>query len=414
MNMETLTTTAVPVGELLTYHRNPRRGNIPVIAESLEVLGQYKPIVVNAGTHTGRPNEVLAGNHTLLAARQLGWESVQVVHVDVDEETAARIVAVDNRSSDLATNDDELLAELLASLPDLTATGYSSEDLDALLASVDTSVPIKGDPDDAPDLPIEPVTEPGQMWELGPHRLLCADATDADAVAAFMDGDLADCMWTDPPYGVSYVGKTKDALTIRNDGAENLEALLDAAFAAADQVLRPGAPVYVAHPPGPLSLDFARAFLNAAWSLRQNLIWVKDQMVLGRSDYHYRHEPVLYGFTAGGEGRLGRGGDRWYGDNAQTSVFEVPRPSRSEVHPTMKPVDLITAHLNNSCRPGGLVYEPFGGSGSTLIAAHMTRRAARVVELDPAYADVICRRWQEATGHAPLRDGVEHDFTQGG
>lgn len=401
--------TTVPIEELTTYHRNPRRGNIGAIAESLERLGQYRPIVVNTGTHTGRPNEVLAGNHTLHAARDLGWETVDVVTVDVDEDTAARIVLVDNRSADLATNDDEVLAALLADLPDLAGTGYDQADLD-LLQAVSRSRAMVTDPDDAPEVPDDPAVEPGQVWHLGPHRLLCGDSTDGLAVQAMMAGDHADCMWTDPPYGVSYVGKTKDALTIQNDGSGGLPELLAGSFAVATAALRPGAPVYVAHA-DMARVVFETAFVQAGWLFRQNLIWVKNTMVLGRSDYHYRHEPIMYGFTPGGEGRLGRGGDRWYGDNAQTSVFEVPRPSRSEAHPTMKPVALITAALENSCPPGGIVYEPFGGSGSTLIAAHMTGRTARVVELDPAYCDVIAARWQAATGTLPrLEGGAEHDF----
>lgn len=404
---------AFPLEALQPYHRNPRRGNVEAIAESLERLGQYRPIVVNVGTHTGRPREVLAGNHTLLAARHLGWEKIDGVTVDVDDDTAARIVVVDNRTADLAENDDEALAALLSDLPDLAGTGYDEGDLEALLTSSREPGEINGDPDDVPDTPAEPVSKPGNVWLLGPHRLLCGDSTDPAAVEAMLAGDRADCMWTDPPYGVDYVGKTKDALTIQNDGAEDLPALLAGAFAVASVALRPGAPVYVAHPPGPLSLEFARAFLEAGWSLRQNLIWVKDTLVLGRSDYHYQHEPILYGFTSGGEGRLGRGGDRWHGDNAQTSVFAVARPSRSEAHPTMKPVDLIVPALENSCPPGGIVYEPFGGSGSTLIAAHAAGRTARVVELDPHYVDVICARWQKATGELPvLEGGAEHDFLQ--
>lgn len=152
---------------------------------------------------------------------------------------------------------------------------------------------------------------------------------------------------------------------------------------------------------------------DAGWLFRQNLIWAKNTLVLGRSDYHYRHEPILYGFAAGGEGRLGRGGDRWHGDDAQTTVFDVDKPSRSEDHPTMKPVELIVRMLTNSCPPRGIVYEPFGGSGSTLIAAHQTGRVARVVELDPRYVDVICRRYQEHTGTKPVLEstGEEHDFT---
>jgi site-specific DNA-methyltransferase (adenine-specific) len=248
---------------------------------------------------------------------------------------------------------------------------------------------------------------------LGPHRVLCGDSTDITAVEAMLDGDRCHIMWTDPPYGVDYVGKTKQALTIRNDGAGDLPELLAGAFAVATAALRSGAPVYVCHAPGPLATTFAEAFTTAGWSLRQNLVWVKDIMVLGHSDYHYRHEPILYGFTPGGEGRRGRGGDAWFGDNAQTSVLEVPKPPRSGDHPTMKPVELITRCLANSCPPRGLVFEPFGGSGSTLIAAHQHGAQARVVELDPRYADVICRRYQEHTGTLPvlLSTGDEHDFT---
>lgn len=404
----------IPLDDLQPYYRNPRRGNIPAIAESLRTLGQYRPIVVNEGSHTGRPLEVLAGNHTVYAARELGWDTIDAVTVDIDEDTAARIVLVDNRSADLATNDDEVLAALLADLPDLAGTGYDDADLAALLASAGGPGRVHGDPDDAPSLEDDATSEPGQVWHLGPHRLLCGDSTEAAAVEALFAGDRADCMWTDPPYGVDYVGKTKDALTISNDGAEGLPALLAGAFAVAAGALRPGAPVYIAHPPGPLSRDFADAFLDAGWLLRQNLVWVKDAMVLGHSDYHYRHEPILYGFTADGEGRLGRGGDRWHGDHAQTSVFEIPKPPRSSEHPTMKPVELITRCLENSCPHGGLVYEPFGGSGSTLVAAHMTGRIARIVELDPRYVDVICRRWQNATGKLPRLDGgQEHDFAGG-
>lgn len=412
-----LTVTTAALDSLQPYHRNPRRGNTAVIGESLDRLGQYRPIVVNAGTYTGREREVLAGNHTFFAAQKLGWDTIDIVTVDVDEDTATRIVVADNRTSDLATYDEELLAALLQELPDLDGTGFTDAALEEMLAELaagDGHVPILGDPDDAPDLPDEAdaITEPGQVWELGEHRLLCGDSTDQAAVEAFMGGDRADCMWTDPPYGVDYVGKTKDALTIRNDGAKGLEALLAGVFATAVAVLKPGAPAYVAHSDSRRG-TFETEFTAAGFSFRQNLLWVKDTMVLGHSDYHYRHEPILYGFAPGGEGRLGRGGERWYGDNAQTTVFEVPKPARSEVHPNMKPVDLIVLMLENSSRPGAMVFEPFGGSGSTLIAAHMTRRVARVVELDPRYVDVILRRWQEATGVRPRLDGAEHDFAGG-
>jgi site-specific DNA-methyltransferase (adenine-specific) len=293
----------------------------------------------------------------------------------------------------------------------LEAASYSEADLNALLAG--QRVPEKRtDPDAVPDAPAEPVTVLGDVWLLGPHRLLCGDATDMAAVGAMLDGDRCDCMWTDPPYGVEYVGKTKNALTIENDGADDLPGLLAGAYAVATAALKPGSAVYIAHPAGALFMVFAQAFFNAGWRFHEGLVWNKNTMVLGHSDYHFKHEPIMYGYTAG-EGRRGRGGQGWYGGDAQVSVFDIPKPSRSEDHPTMKPVELVTRHLANSCPPGGLVYEPFGGSGSTLIAAYGLNQAARVVELDPVYCDVICRRYQEHAGTKPVLEstGQPHDFT---
>lgn len=390
----------VPVDSLEYYPGNPRVGNVALIAESLRLNQQYAPIVVQRSTRY-----VLAGNHTLKAATSLGWPDIDAVLLDVDDEHARKIVLSSNRTADVGTYDDQALAELLESLEgDYEGTGYDEEDLAGLLADVQELPAVLNDPDDVPETPPEPLSQPGDAWCLGPHRLLCGDSTDIAAVETMLDGDRCDCMWTDPPYGVNYVGKTADALTIQNDGEADLTELLAGAFAVATAALKPGAPVYVAHPPGALSLTFRLAFDDAGWSFRQGLIWLKNTIVLGRSDYHYKHEPILYGFTAGGEGRRGRGGDAWFGDNAQTSVFEVPKPARNADHPTMKPTELVAMALRNSCPPGGLVYEPFGGSGTTLIAAHTTGRIARVCELDPRYVDVILKRWAALTGDDPVRD----------
>ena len=203
---------------LQPFHGNPRRGDVDAIARSLEVNGQYRPIVVNIGTKTGRPLEVLAGNHTLAGAVRLGWSSIDATTVDVDDDAAARIVLVDNRTNDLATVEDAALAYLLSSLPDLDGTGFDQAAFDALLATVLEPVALN-DPDDAPGLPAEPVSVPGDVWLLGKHRVVCGDATDIGAYDAILGGARPDCVWTDPPYGVEYVGKTKDALTIENDGA---------------------------------------------------------------------------------------------------------------------------------------------------------------------------------------------------
>lgn len=394
---------SVPVGELCTFKRNPRRGDVAAIASSLERWGQYRPIVVNTGSLTGRPNEVLAGNHTLLAARSLGWESIECAVVDVDEKTAAAIVLADNRLADLGEYSSDDLHALLSGLDDLTGTGYFDADLEDLERELFPPAP-RTDPDDSPEVPVEPVSELGWVWELGPHRLLVGSATDEVAVRGLVGGDRPDCVWTDPPYGVDYVGKTKDALTIRNDGAVGLGELLEGAFRVVVGVCRPGAPVYVAHADTE-RLTFESAMRGAGLLVRQNLVWVKNTLVMGRSDYHYKHEPVLYGFTPGGSGRLGRGGERWFGDHRQTTVFEVDKPARNADHPTMKPVGLIVAMLGNSLPPGGVVFDPFAGSGSTLIAAHGRGGRALCVELDPRYADVVVRRFEEHTGVVPRVGG---------
>lgn len=419
---EPLAPLAAPIDTLALDPDNANRGDVAAIRKSLNVFGQRKPVVVRrTGIDAdGRPTGiVVAGNHTLMAAVELGWDHVAAVFIDDDASTAKAYALADNRTGELSSWDNDQLAASLRDLTaddfDMTSLGWSEDELAALLIGVGTdggAVDGLTDPDDVPDPPAAPTSVAGDVWLLGPHRLLCGDATDVAAVEAMLSGEQADCMWTDPPYGVEYVGKTANALTIRNDGAAGLPELLAGAFAVAAVVLRAGSPAYVATPSGPGQLIFSEAITGAGWSLRQQLVWDKGTMVLGHSDYHYRHEPIWLAYTANGVGRLGRGGDRWYGDHAQTSVFEVAKPSRSEQHPTMKPVELVAAMLGNSCPPGGLVYEPFGGSGSSLIAAHRLGMRAAVIEIEPAYVDVICRRYQEHSGVVPVlaSTGEPHNF----
>lgn len=404
---ETLEPLQVAIDDLTPYDANPRQGDIGAIVTSLERNGQYRPIVVNR-----RGNVILAGNHTYFAARELGWSEIAATYVDVDDEAARRIVLVDNRANDLAAYDDGALTDLLRSIVDdegldgLLGTGYDGDDLDALLADAAGQGDLHGDPDDVGDPPVEPITKPGDVWHLGDHVLVCGDATDP-ATYAHLDGK-ADAIWTDPPYGVSYVGKTADALTIGNDGAEGLPELLDAAIGTAWDHAKPGSAWYVASPPGPLMAVFFDALRDRGW--RQVLIWIKHRLVLGHSDYHYRHEPIFYGYTPGYEGRRGRGGDGWHGDNAQDSLFEVDSPSRSKEHPTMKPVELIASCIANSTSGSALVLDPFCGSGSTIIAAEQLGRRAYGIELDPVYCDVICARFERLTRKAPMRDGEAYEF----
>lgn len=393
--------TAVPVNTLRTYHKNPRRGEVSVIADSLRVNGQYRPILVNRGTHTGRTNEVLTGNHTLAAAKELGWTDVAVVWVDVDEDQARRIVVADNRTSDLGTYDDSLLLELLQAIPDLDGTGYDSDDLLQLMGDTFEEPVYKVDPDETPDVPDDPRAKPGDVWLLGHHKVICGDATDPDTYRRLLGNERAAAMWTDPPYGVDYEGKTRDKLKIANDGKTGLSGLLRDSFTAAIAGVRPGAPLYCAHADTE-RVTFQLALEHAGWLVRQNLIWAKNTIVLGRSDYHYKHEPILYGFAPGGEGRLGRGGPNWHGDNAQATVFNFDKPSASREHPTQKPVDLVKAMLRNSAGVDDVILDIFAGSGSTLVAADALGMRARLIELDPRYVDVICIRYQRLTGIAPL------------
>ena len=389
-------TVRVPVERLREHPRNPRRGDVEAIKASLLRHGQYLPLTVNRPTMT-----VLRGNHTLRAARALDWSEIDVYFVDVNEELADRILLVDNRLSDLAGYDERELAELLQSLEgDLAATGYVQADLDELLDGLLADLPFEED--DVPALAPEPVTRPGELVELGPHRLFCGDARDVAAYERLLEGEGARMLLTDPPYGVSYVGKTERALEIRNDDPGGLDALLEGAFRAADAALAPAAPLYIFHPAGPLSVVFSKAFLRQGWSLRQGLVWVKDAIVLGHGDYHYRHEPILYGFKPG-QGRPGRGGPNWNGDNKQASVLEAPRPHASREHPTMKPVELLARLIGNSSRRRELVLDPFAGSGSTLLACERLGRSARLIELDPRYCDVIIARYQQATGITATR-----------
>lgn len=397
---DSLAALRVPIEGLLPYGKNPRVGNVDAIAESLEVNGQYRPVVVNK-----RTNEVLAGNHTLKAAKRLGWTEIAATFVDADEEQAARIVLVDNRSNDGASYDDSALADLLQSLDDLAGTGFSNEDLTELLADVTELPPALADPDAVPETPTAPQTEVGDVWILGPHRLACGDSTSVDVFDALLGEAKVDLVWTDPPYGVDYVGKTADALTIESDGAAGLADLLHGSLGAAFVASKPGAAWYVAF--ADKTLLQLLTVLTDLGVYRQTIIWAKDRFVLGRGDYHSRHEPILYGWHPGAA-RLQPVEDR-----TQDTLWEIPRPSASKDHPTMKPVALITRAIENSSSKGALVLDPFGGSGSTLIAAHATGRRARLIELDPRYADVICRRYQEATGDKPVLEatGEPHDFT---
>jgi DNA modification methylase len=326
---------------------------------------------------------------------------VPVLVLDVDEREAETLLATLDPLAALARPDRDSLAALLARIePSDDAIADLLEGL-ARSAGIGGSA-IVGDPDAIPVAP-KRRTKPGDLWLLGEHRLLCADATSAEDLARLMDGASADALVTDPPYGVAYVGKTDRALTIAGDDARSTAPLLRDAFACAGAVLKAGAAIYVFSPAGPGLLTFLEAFVAGGWQLRQTLVWSKGRPVLGHGDYHFAHEPILFGYAAGTKGR-GRGRGGWYGGDDRSSVIEVPKPAASRDHPTAKPVELIRQLVSNSSRRDQLILDQFAGSGTTLLACELLGRRAALMEIDPAYCDVILARYEAATGTKARRE----------
>ena len=237
----------------------------------------------------------------------------------------------------------------------------------------------------------EPITKRGDIYLLGRHRLMCGDSTIKEDVEKLMDGKKADMVFTDPPYGVDYEGRTKDKLKIKNDNLEEdqLSGLVKNAFDNAEHVSREGAYWYATVPPGPLHLIFA-SYWKDRGILRQILVWVKDSMVLGHSEYHYQHEPILFGWIPGKRHKIS--------DRTRTTVWEFDRPKASKIHPTMKPIPLVSNAINDGSIKNEIILDLFLGSGSTLIACEQTNRICYGMEIDPVYCDVIVKRWEEYTG----------------
>lgn len=388
--------------DLNPWPGNPRRNDgkpTEAVAKSIERFGFGAPIVARRENR-----EIIAGHTRWKAARHLGLTEVPVRFLDISEREAHLLALADNRQTELTPWDEPALAEALSDfgLEDAELAGWDSEALGALADVVADFGPLDSLEEDGdaeiPEPPDDPVTNLGDAWTLGDHRLACGDSTDPDVLALALNGRRASMVFTDPPYGVSYVGKTADALEIENDGEAGLPDLLRASFAALLKITEPGSPWYVCAPSGPLTLEFGQQLLEVG-VLRQRLVWVKDAFVLGRSDYHYRHEDIYYGWTPGGPHRATP-------DRKQDSVWEFARPRRNAEHPTMKPVALVRHALEMSSDPGALVVEPFGGSGTTLIACEETSRRCAAVELSPSYCDVIVERWENLTGGKATRESL--------
>ncbi len=426
------------IGRLVPLNRNPRthtEAQIAEIAASMREFGFLWPIMVN-----GESCEIVAGNGRYLAAVKLGLPLVPVVeerHLTALQRRA--FIIADNKIALNAGWSTELLAEELPALQalgfDVGITGFSDDELAEILASVE---PPGVEEAPLPALPATPITQKGDLWLLGHHRVLCGDSTDPAELQVVLEGQLADCVWTDPPYNVAYEGA---AGSIQNDAMSDaaFATFLAQAFGAMAESMKEGAPIYVAHSDTG-GFTFRKAFVEAGFKLASCLIWRKNALVLSRGDYHWQHEPILYGWKVGAP-------HRWFGGRDKTTILEFegpafqqvsanawqivlgettlivrgtdltvepvrgtvlyePKPAANVDHPTMKPVPLIARMLANSARRGARVLDPFGGSGSTLIACEALGLRAHVVELEERYVDVIVARWEGLTGKKATRRGA--------
>jgi site-specific DNA-methyltransferase (adenine-specific) len=397
------------VTDLIPYANNARTHSddqVAKIAASIQEFGFTNPILVADGV-------IVAGHGRLAAARKLGLARVPTIdlsHLSPAQRKA--YVLADNRLALDAGWDNDLLKVELEGLQDagfdIDLIGFSTDELIDLMTEKTVG---NTDEDDAPEVDQQSpaVSSPGDVWVLGPHRVMCGDSTSLDAVAALMGGALADILITDPPYNVAYEGKTKDALTIKNDSMSDdaFRTFLRDAFVAADSVMKAGAVFYVWHADIE-GYNFRGACRDTGWTVRQCLVWAKSTMVMGRQDYHCKHEPCLYGWKEGAA-------HLWAADRKQTTLLNFDKPARNGEHPTMKPVALFEYQLLNNTKGQDVVLDLFGGSGTTVIAAEKNGRVARVMELDPRYCDVIVKRWQEFSGKVAQResDGMTFDAARG-
>lgn len=418
----------VKLADLVPYERNARTHSaeqVAQLARSINEFGFTNPVLVD------EQNRVIAGHGRMMAAASLGMEIVpcMVIAGLTDVQRRALILA-DNKLALNAGWDVDLLAGELGSLKlegfDLDMLGFSLEELGALFDEKQG-----GDPDIAPPLPADPIAKAGDVWQLGPHRVMCGSSTSMADMHKLMGSERVDCVWTDPPYNVAYEaeGHREIANDSMADGA--FRTFLMDFYTVTHGVMKAGAPIYVAHADTERS-NFTAAFLAAGFKLSGVIIWHKDSLVLGRSDYQWQHEPILYGWKKGSA-------HKWFGGRKNTtvqslgehspfvqlpdgrwqitlgnqtmivegdasveevipSVMQEAKPKRNDVHPTMKPVALIERMLKHSARPHDIILDPFGCSGSTLIAAERLGMCARLMELDPGYVDVIIGRWEQFTG----------------
>ena len=379
----------VSIKDIKPYEKNPRKNDsaVEAVANSIKEFGWQQAIVVD------KDNVIICGHTRYKAAKKLKIDKVPVkVADDLTPEQVKAYRLADNKTAELAEWDLDFLNIELEDIQDIDMEqfGFDLSEFEEPQGIVEDEVPEVDDEN-------EPICKLGDIWQLGEHRLMCGDSTDKATVELLMDGKKADLLLTDPPYNVAYEGKTKDALTIENDRmrGDEFREFLVSAFTAAVSVLKDGGGFYVWFASRE-HCNFETALNESGLEVRQELIWKKNTMVLGRQDYQWKHEPCLYGWKDGAS-------HNWYSDRCQTTILEFNKPARNGEHPTMKPVELFAYQIQNSTKKMDIVLDLFGGSGTTIIACEQTGRIGYSMELDPKYCDVIIKRYENLTGKKAVK-----------
>ena len=401
------------IDEIIPYENNPRKNDNAVdkVAESIKEFGFKVPIIID------KDSIIIAGHTRYKAAKKLDIKKVPVIMAeDLTEEQVKAFRIMDNKSSEFASWDYEALLVEMESLKledyNLELTGFDFNEIEGIIDKYNPKE-IEEDSDFNIEEQLESIENPkskkGDIWLLGKHRLLCGDSTVREDVNKLMNGQKANMVFTDPPYNVAYEGATEDKLTIQNDdmSSEEFYNFLSKVFNNYFEIMEEGAPIYVCHADSE-GENFRRAYREAGLKLAECIIWVKNTFVMGRQDYHWRHEPILYGWK---EGKA----HYFVDDRTQDTVWEIPKPQRNGEHPTMKPLALCAKGIKNSSKPNDLVVDLFGGSGSTLMAAAEVDRVCYTMELDEKYTDVILLRYINQYGSDDVylvRDGETIPYSE--
>lgn len=409
----------VKIESVKPHPRNPRKGDVSLILKSIDKNGFYGAIVVQEST-----GYILAGNHRWKAARDAGMSVIPAIFVDCDDEQALRILLADNKTSDDATYDEYLLSELLQSFDDLEGTGYTLKDVDALSMTMKDREQSVVEPelvDPADELQEKWQVRFGDIYKLGDHFIICGDSTDQATVDAVLRGKRPSLIWTDPPYGVDIDNQNKFRLVYRkrsrmrsnsvlNGDActpEGVSVLVKNAIEAVKAKCEQGCTVYCCSSSGPMMFPVIEGMIEAGVIYKYQLVWVKQHFVLTRGDYHAQCESIHYGWFDNGQ-------HKWYGGRDKSTVIQIDRPMSYKEHPTMKPTELVVQTASNNTLPGEVVYDPFGGSGTTMVACEQMGRKAVLVEIEPKYVAVCLERMAKINVPAELihrdGDGVKSKF----